>query len=148
MTASADSPVEAKAEKEEENNQVPNEGEEERLSLIPEQEEEKSKEAENEMTLLERRSAMSGHHRHPHHQSSLDDDEDDLQDSVDSSPGGRFLKYNEEIGRGSFKNVYRGLDTTTGVDVAWCELQGNKLTKSEKQRFREECQMLKGELCI
>ena len=39
------------------------------------------------------------------------------------SPGGRFLKYDIEIGRGSFKTVYKGLDTETGVAVAWCELQ-------------------------
>ena len=39
------------------------------------------------------------------------------------SPGGRFLKYDVEIGRGSFKTVYKGLDTETGVAVAWCELQ-------------------------
>ena len=35
----------------------------------------------------------------------------------------RFLKFEEEIGRGSFKTVYKGLDTETGVAVAWCELQ-------------------------
>lgn len=35
----------------------------------------------------------------------------------------RFLKYDMEIGRGSFKTVYKGLDTETGVAIAWCELQ-------------------------
>jgi hypothetical protein len=35
----------------------------------------------------------------------------------------RFLKYDIEIGRGSFKTVYKGLDTETGVAIAWCELQ-------------------------
>uniref|UniRef100_A0A915HHB8 Protein kinase domain-containing protein n=1 Tax=Romanomermis culicivorax TaxID=13658 RepID=A0A915HHB8_ROMCU len=63
--------------------------------------------------------------------------------AVDKSPDGRFLKFNEEIGRGSFKTVYRGLDTETGVAVAWCELQENKLNKVERQRFREEAEMLK-----
>ena len=43
-------------------------------------------------------------------------------DALDSSPDGRFLKF-EEIGRGSFKTVYKGLDSSTGVAVAWCELQ-------------------------
>lgn len=43
----------------------------------------------------------------------------------DQSPDGRFLKF-EEIGRGSFKTVYKGLDTTTGVNLAWCELQVNR----------------------
>lgn len=49
-------------------------------------------------------------------------DEEDTQ-AVASSPDGRFLKFNVEIGRGSFKTVYRGLDTETTVEVAWCELQ-------------------------
>lgn len=43
--------------------------------------------------------------------------------AVAFSPDGRFLKFNIEIGQGSFKTVYRGLDTETTVEVAWCELQ-------------------------
>ncbi|KAF6201581.1 hypothetical protein GE061_003973 [Apolygus lucorum] len=70
--------------------------------------------------------------------------EDDEEKAVGVSPHGRFLKFEEEIGRGSFKTVYRGLDTETGVAVAWCELQEKKLNKSERQRFREEAEMLKG----
>ena len=42
---------------------------------------------------------------------------------VNTSPTGRFVRYETEIGRGSFKTVYKGLDTETGVAVAWCELQ-------------------------
>ena len=38
------------------------------------------------------------------------------------SPDGRYIKLDEEIGRGSFKTVYKGLDCETGVNVAWCEL--------------------------
>lgn len=43
--------------------------------------------------------------------------------AVSVSPDGRFLKFDIEVGRGSFKTVYKGLDTETGVAVAWCELQ-------------------------
>lgn len=43
--------------------------------------------------------------------------------AVCTSPGGRFLKFDIELGRGSFKSVYKGLDTDTWVEVAWCELQ-------------------------
>lgn len=43
--------------------------------------------------------------------------------AVGVSPDGRFLKFDIEVGRGSFKTVYKGLDTETGVAVAWCELQ-------------------------
>nr|CAH0110095.1 unnamed protein product [Daphnia galeata] len=49
--------------------------------------------------------------------------EDNEEQAVATSPDERFLKFEEEIGRGSFKTVYRGLDTQTGVSVAWCELQ-------------------------
>ncbi|XP_039211775.1 serine/threonine-protein kinase WNK1 isoform X11 [Crotalus tigris] len=64
--------------------------------------------------------------------------------AVAFSPDGRFLKFDMEIGRGSFKTVYKGLDTETTVEVAWCELQDRKLSKSERQRFKEEAEMLKG----
>lgn len=53
--------------------------------------------------------------------------EDDIEEAetkaVGTSPDGRFLKFDIEIGRGSFKTVYKGLDTETTVEVAWCELQ-------------------------
>ncbi|XP_027948688.1 serine/threonine-protein kinase WNK3 isoform X2 [Eumetopias jubatus] len=64
--------------------------------------------------------------------------------AVATSPSGRFLKFDIELGRGAFKTVYKGLDTETWVEVAWCELQDRKLTKAEQQRFKEEAEMLKG----
>lgn len=83
---------------------------------------------------------------------SVDDDTDDddvvpqngdEDDPIGMSPCNRFFKYNKEVGFGSFKTVFRGLDTHTGVAVAWCELLGRKVKKSERQRFREEADMLK-----
>ncbi|KAM4523357.1 serine/threonine-protein kinase WNK1 isoform 20-T20 [Fundulus diaphanus] len=73
-----------------------------------------------------------------------DDIEEAETKAVGTSPDGRFLKFDIEIGRGSFKTVYKGLDTETTVEVAWCELQDRKLSKSERQRFKEEAGMLKG----
>ena len=82
--------------------------------------------------------------------------------AVGNSPDGRFLKFDVEIGRGSFKTVYKGLDTETGVAVAWCELQVGKISfsiifivftqpnfpqdkkgRAEQSRFKEEAKMLK-----
>ncbi|XP_062990980.1 serine/threonine-protein kinase WNK1 isoform X2 [Elgaria multicarinata webbii] len=77
--------------------------------------------------------------------SKQQDDIEELETkAVAFSPDGRFLKFDIEIGRGSFKTVYKGLDTETTVEVAWCELQDRKLSKSERQRFKEEAEMLKG----
>lgn len=84
------------------------------------------------------------HQQQQHAHRDRSDTEEGEEEAVDVSPDGRYLKFDEEIGRGSFKTVYRGLDTQTGVSVAWCELQEKKLTKSERQRFREEAEMLKG----
>ncbi|XP_070837087.1 serine/threonine-protein kinase WNK4-like [Chaetodon trifascialis] len=78
----------------------------------------------------------------PWQQKEEERDEEETQ-AVASSPDGRFLKFNIEIGRGSFKTVYRGLDTETTVEVAWCELQTHRLNKAERQRFNEEVEMLK-----
>ncbi|XP_041441888.1 serine/threonine-protein kinase WNK1 isoform X12 [Xenopus laevis] len=78
-------------------------------------------------------------------QEILADENEELETkAVGFSPDGRFLKFDVEIGRGSFKTVYKGLDTETTVEVAWCELQDRKLSKSERQRFKEEAGMLKG----
>ncbi|KAJ2939443.1 hypothetical protein O0L34_g10874 [Tuta absoluta] len=71
------------------------------------------------------------------------DDKEDEEEPIGVSPCGRFFKYDKEVGRGSFKTVYHGLDTQTGVAVAWCELLEKKLNKTERLRFREEADMLK-----
>ncbi|MGH0116555.1 UNVERIFIED_CONTAM: hypothetical protein FKN15_014755 [Acipenser sinensis] len=52
-----------------------------------------------------------------------EDNEEVETKAVGTSPDGRFLKFDIEIGQGSFKTVYKGLDTETTVEVAWCELQ-------------------------
>lgn len=56
--------------------------------------------------------------------------EDDDDEPIGMSPCGRFFKYDKEVGRGSFKTVFRGLDTQTGVAVAWCELLVSFLLRS------------------
>ncbi|XP_043934068.1 serine/threonine-protein kinase WNK2 isoform X3 [Protopterus annectens] len=75
---------------------------------------------------------------------SEENEEEAEMKAVATSLDGRFLKFDIELGRGSFKTVYKGLDTETWVEVAWCELQDRKLTKLERQRFKEEAEMLKG----
>ncbi|CAG5130609.1 unnamed protein product, partial [Candidula unifasciata] len=59
------------------------------------------------------------------------------------SPDHRFMKLDEEVGRGAFKTVHKGLEIDTGVHVAWCELQDKRWGKSDRKRFKEEAEMLK-----
>lgn len=79
--------------------------------------------------------AIGGGHRENGHDKEEESDEahateDNEEQAVATSPDERFLKFEEEIGRGSFKTVYRGLDTQTGVSVAWCELQVKIIKKT------------------
>ncbi|XP_051489387.1 serine/threonine-protein kinase WNK1 isoform X8 [Apus apus] len=106
------------------------------------------KEEEDEATALPPTSAagsVSAASREFEERRAQQEDIEELETkAVGISPDGRFLKFDIEIGRGSFKTVYKGLDTDTTVEVAWCELQDRKLSKSERQRFKEEAGMLKG----
>ena len=49
-------------------------------------------------------------------------EEEEEEDLHTKSPDGRYIRQNDEIGRGSFKTVFKGLDVETGVAIAWCEL--------------------------
>ena len=41
-----------------------------------------------------------------------------------------------KVGRGSFKTVFKGLDSNTGSAVAWLELQPHKISKEDRERFK------------
>lgn len=64
-----------------------------------------------------------GKDEHAHAEDEENEEEEAEMTAVSTSPSGRFLKFDVELGRGSFKTVYKGLDTETWVEVAWCELQ-------------------------
>lgn len=69
---------------------------------------------------------------------SDENEEEPGMKAVSTSPGGRFLKFDIELGRGSFKTVYKGLDTDTWVEVAWCELQVGPAVRSNITLWVEE----------
>lgn len=69
---------------------------------------------------------------------NLEDVEDELQEkAIASSPDNRFLKFDDEVGRGAFKTVYKGLDTETGVAVAWCELQVSNKSLAQQSLWKQ-----------
>ncbi|KAL7669452.1 hypothetical protein ACOME3_010107 [Neoechinorhynchus agilis] len=83
------------------------------------------------------------HHQYHRPKDDDDDDYDQFEDESEAkqSSNGRYIRL-EEIGRGAFKTVYKGLDSKDGIAVAWCELQ-DVYNKSERSRFREEIRVLK-----
>eukprot|EP01043_Picozoa_sp_COSAG02_P014460 COSAG02_NODE_596_length_19794_cov_14.707591_16_plen_1106_part_00 len=62
---------------------------------------------------------------------------------AEESEDKRFVRYKEEIGRGSYKTVYKGYDTDEGVEVAWNKLPTQKMQEKDRDRVREEIAILK-----
>lgn len=80
-----------------------------------------SSDSDNELVQNKPHNVLS---RSPYESKWEQEEREDIETkAVATSPDGRYLKFNIEIGRGSFKTVYKGLDTETTVEVAWCELQ-------------------------
>lgn len=52
------------------------------------------------------------------------------EDFVEKDPTGRYIRYNEILGRGAFKIVYRGFDEVDGIEVAWNQLKIDGLLHS------------------
>lgn len=75
---------------------------------------------------------------------SDENEEEPGMKAVSTSPGGRFLKFDIELGRGSFKTVYKGLDTDTWVEVAWCELQVGLPSSKHNLNVTTRCQKAVG----
>ena len=64
-------------------------------------------------------------------------------DFIEESPTGRFKRFVEELGKGAYKTVYRGVDHDTGREVAWSIISLSRLPKSERPRIKTEIQLIK-----
>ena len=62
---------------------------------------------------------------------------------VEVSPKGRFKRFGEELGRGAYKVVYKGVDEDTGQEVAWNKISLYNLPKSDRTRIRQEIDLIK-----
>jgi len=91
--------------------------------LVEEDDDSCGDEADDESTANEEELETECKEEREHKRKRRKSVEDEIEKVVSSSPNGRFLKFDWEIGCGSFKTVYKGLDSETGVHVAWCELQ-------------------------
>ncbi len=41
---------------------------------------------------------------------------------VERDPSGRYSRFNQEVGTGRFKHVFKGFDEKQGIDVAWSKI--------------------------
>ena len=61
---------------------------------------------------------------------------------VETSPQGRYLRFEEKLGSGQYKDVYRAYDTSEGIEVAWNTVNIKLLPKEEKKRIMNEVRLL------
>lgn len=62
---------------------------------------------------------------------------------IKKSPHGRYICYDKEIGRGSFKTVNLAYDTETGIELAWNSVSIENLDNKSKQQILEELNILR-----
>lgn len=67
--------------------------------------------------------------------------------AVETDPNGRYTRYDQILGRGAFKTVYKAFDETEGLEVAWNQVKVNDMDVSsssvERERLFAEIRVLK-----
>eukprot|EP00891_Asterochloris_glomerata_P000694 jgi/Astpho2/694/e_gw1.00013.30.1_t len=63
-------------------------------------------------------------------------DEDQSPDVVETDPTGRYSRFDQVLGRGAFKTVYKGFDEEEGIEVAWNQVRVSELVTSKEERDR------------
>ncbi|XP_057834582.1 serine/threonine-protein kinase WNK2 isoform X1 [Cryptomeria japonica] len=64
---------------------------------------------------------------------------------VEMDPAGRYGRYNEVLGKGAFKTVYKAFDEINGMEVAWNQINVKDVlrTPEDLQRIYSEVHLLK-----
>ncbi|CBI23172.3 unnamed protein product, partial [Vitis vinifera] len=60
-------------------------------------------------------------------------DMESAEDFVEKDPSGRYVRYNEFLGKGAFKTVYKGFDEDDGTEVAWCQVDIDDVLQSPEE---------------
>ncbi|CAH2044572.1 unnamed protein product [Thlaspi arvense] len=67
--------------------------------------------------------------------------EPDYSEFVEVDPTGRYGRYNEVLGKGSSKTVYRGFDEYEGIEVAWNQVKLYDFLQSPQELERLYCEI-------
>lgn len=64
---------------------------------------------------------------------------------VETDPSKRYTRYEQILGRGAFKTVYKAFDESEGIEVAWNQVKVHDLVSSpqERERLFAEIRVLK-----
>ncbi|GAB4851977.1 hypothetical protein Ancab_016168 [Ancistrocladus abbreviatus] len=69
----------------------------------------------------------------------------DDSEIAERDPSGRYIRYNEILGKGAFKTVYKAFDEVNGIEVAWNQVNIDEILQSPEQlsRLYSEVHLLK-----
>ncbi|KAK7258726.1 hypothetical protein RIF29_24308 [Crotalaria pallida] len=68
-------------------------------------------------------------------------EEDFSSEFVEVDPSGRYGRYNEILGKGAFKTVYRAFDEYQGIEVAWNQVKLYDFLQSPEDLERLYCEI-------
>ena len=52
-------------------------------------------------------------------------------------------QFNQQLGHGAFKAVFKGYDEEEGIEVAWCQVNMDRVGEAEKAQIHTEVDILK-----
>ncbi|KAL7596028.1 serine/threonine-protein kinase WNK8 isoform X1 [Lactuca sativa] len=66
-------------------------------------------------------------------------------DVLERCPNNRYIRYNEMLGRGAFKTVYKGFDEIEGIEIAWNQVRLDDAMQSPEhlERVYSEVHLLR-----
>lgn len=70
-------------------------------------------------------------------------DEGEAEEVIERSPEGRYVRYAQKVGTGSFKTVWKGQDMDTAREVAWNTINIAHYKAALRKRIMEEVMLLR-----
>eukprot|EP00178_Gracilaria_changii_P007339 TRINITY_DN233_c0_g1_i2.p1 TRINITY_DN233_c0_g1~~TRINITY_DN233_c0_g1_i2.p1 ORF type:complete len:1745 (-),score=208.95 TRINITY_DN233_c0_g1_i2:1936-7170(-) len=67
----------------------------------------------------------------------------DVQQVVETSPNGRYIRYSSILGKGAYKTVYEAFDTEEALQVAWNKLHVDRLSEHDLEKVSNEVSLLR-----
>lgn len=70
-------------------------------------------------------------------------DNTDVDHHAETSPDGRYVRYNAVLGKGAYKTVYKAFDTEEALEVAWNKLHVDRLSEHDLEKVSNEVILLR-----
>ena len=65
-----------------------------------------------------------------------------MSNIIEKSPSERYIRFDELIGSGSTKKVYKGYDTHNGIEIAWNIIDVSSIPESLRKQITSEIKIL------